>query len=305
MTLFDDILLNSGNLWEILIKIAIAVIILSSFCLAFRRFLKFNSEDNKKNKELAFSISLGAMIFGLAIIMSGMVFPKPSDDVILNTIAFSFLYGVLGVVLLLMSRLIFDSLAFPNISIKQEIEEGNIQAATIDAANIIAISLIINAAMRWTYHNSFEGILAVIIAYILSQILMILVTYMRVWFIKFKSKGVENFKHLLHEHNAALAFRFAGHRIGTGFIIAMSINMVLHDESILLQLYATWFVLFASALFLVEILEYLTSRIVFIGTDINKAITNNSINIGICLGMIYIAICFILYQLLPAVGWLV
>ena len=137
------------------------------------------------------------------------------------------LYGGAGIILMALTRIIFDKISLPKISIRDEILAGNIAIAIIDAGNVIATAIILYGVMAWAEVNTLDSMKLVAIAYVVSQLLLTLASLLRIKLFAIRNAG-KSLQEELHNHNIALALRFAGYRIGTAFAITAAYSMLVY-----------------------------------------------------------------------------
>ena len=127
----------------LILDFILAIIIFASL----RFFLGLISHVNT-TRELAirdnqaFGISLAGGVFSVAIVLAGAIYGEPVYTLIDSVIAVG-VYGIMGIILMGVTRLIFDRIALPKVSIADEILKGNVAAAVLDAGNMIANAIII------------------------------------------------------------------------------------------------------------------------------------------------------------------
>jgi uncharacterized membrane protein YjfL (UPF0719 family) len=170
-----------------------------------------------ENDNHAFGISLGGATAALAVVFAGVA----SGDIATNLLTeglYVLGYGVLGVVMLMGTRWIFDNIVFPKIDLKQMISQGNISAGILDAGNMIATAIIIFGVFAWSTGDWLSAIGVVVGMYLVTQLLLVLVSRYRVSLFAKRNEG-RFFRDAINEGNAALAIRFAGFQIGSALAI--------------------------------------------------------------------------------------
>ena len=184
-----------------------------------------------ENDNHAFGISLGGATAALAVVFAGVA----SGDIATNLITeglYVLGYGVLGVVMLILSLL---TIGFPQIDLKQMISQGNIAAGTLDAGNMIATAIIIFGVFAWSTGDWLSSIGVVVGMYLVTQLLLVLISRYRVNLFAKRNKG-RFFRDAINEGNVALAIRFAGFQIGTALAISTSGNLVVFGSDLVLSI---------------------------------------------------------------------
>jgi len=245
------------------------------------------------------AISFSGMLIGVCFILIGttnaMVFAAEDSYTTQYTLAFA----LVGTALLFVNRYILDKIALPKLSLRRLLSENNLSIAIIDASHSIALAIILSHVMTWSVFSLDEGIIILLSAAILIELLLLGLTYYRKW--QLRHLSTHDFQELIKHHNTPIAIRFAGHRIGAAIIIALGVQMVQFDRSILNEVLLTWLVFSLLMLFIVEkLLKFVAYCIV--GSSENYHNLSN-ISAALFRAALYIAICLFMYQLLPAFGY--
>lgn len=285
---------NSVLLLNLLLVIAI---------FASVRFVSGSASHLNSSKELtekdnpAFGISVAGVVFAVAIILTGAIYGDPIYTMQESVISVG-LYGVIGTLLMVLARAIFNKIALPSLSIRSEIVKGNTAAGIIDAGNVIATAIIIRAMMMWVDANTIEGIVAILVGFVISQCLLAAATFIRIKILngKLTTKSIhDEFK----AGNVALALRFAGRKIGTAFAVASASNLLvfeLYDLPMLLLIWTGASIVMIAAL---SVLSYVANKIILAGirTD-DEVIKQRNIAMGAIQFAIYICLGLLLSELL-------
>lgn len=233
------------------------------------------------NDNHAFGVSLAGATLALAIMLIGVA----SGDVAasLGAEALSVLgYGVGGIVLLILARWIFDSLAFPKLDIKNGIKENNLAVGILDAGNMIATALILRGAMTWVEGVWLETVLALLGAFVASQLLLTLASRYRVLVFSQRNSG-RQFGDAVSAGNAALALRFAGFQAGAALAVSTAGSFVLFPiagGSAVLYALLWWLLVAAILLLLAVIMTIVLERVVLAGVSVSQEVDREA-NIGV------------------------
>lgn len=238
----------------------------------------------------AFGISLAGVVFGVTLVLSGVIPNSWTMDITEVAIAVA-VYGVIGIGLMVLTRVIFDRIAVPRISIRDEIIKGNSAAAIIDAGNVIAAALVIRAVMVWTPTNSLESLLDLLKLYVVSQVVLTIIALVHVRLFTMHGVDDRTLQDEIHGGNTALALRFSGRRIGIAFAITAASNIMVYELYSVDRLLLEW--AFVSVLFVVGVtlLSWLATRIILFGINVNDEVINQrNVALGAMQGTIYIAL---------------
>ena len=230
-----------------------------------------------ENDNHAFGISLGGAIAALAVVFAGVA----SGDIATNLITeglYVLGYGVLGVIMLMCTRWIFDNIVFPQIDLKQMISQGNVAAGILDAGNMIATAIIIFGVFAWSTGDWLSAIGVVVGMYLVTQLLLVLISRYRVNLFAKRNEG-RFFHDAINEGNAALAIRFAGFQIGTALAISTSGNLVVFGSDLVLSIVA-WAVVAFVLLIGVIVLTSLIEKVVLYGISVEQEVDREA-NYGV------------------------
>jgi uncharacterized membrane protein YjfL (UPF0719 family) len=238
----------------------------------------------------AFGISLAGVVFAVTLVLSGVIPNSWTMDVAEVGIAVA-VYGIVGIGLMALTRVIFDRIALPRISIREEIVKGNSAAAIIDAGNVIAAALVIRALMMWTPTTSLESLTDLLKLYLVSQVLLTAIAMVHVRLFTMHGIDDRTLQDEVHGGNTALALRLAGRRVGIAFAITAASNIMVYELYSVNRLLIEW--VGVSLLFVVglTILSWLATRIILFGMNVNDEVINQrNVALGAVQGTVYIAL---------------
>lgn len=257
------------------------------------------SELLAQQDNFAAGIALAGAIIAVAVLMMGVV-AGDTGTTYVEEITLMVSYGVVAMVFMSLTRIIFDKVGLRQLSIHDEIMQGNIAAGAVDAFNLIATAIIIRAAMFWVDGSTFLGLAVVAGIFILSQIILLLATLYRNAI--FNRRHKDNGKTLqgeIKQGNIALAIRFSGYRLGVALAITATSGIVLYDPNVLLYSVLAWavmaVVIFISQTILSIILRHILLPKVNIAEEVG---VQGNVAIGSIEAAIYISIGFTFVGLL-------
>lgn len=252
-----------------------------------------SSHDELTEKDnYAFGISIAGATLALAIMLMGVV----SGEVGMNPANEAFLmigYGALGLALMWITRKVFDHISLPEISIHNQIMQGNTAAALVDAGNMIATAIILRAVMIWVDSHSLLGLLLVIAGFLISQLLLLAATLYRryVYARRHGGHGVQN---EIEKGNIALALRFSGHRIGIALAVTAASGIVIYDENQVTSM-LTWAATATIMMIALTLLAFLTRKAILPKVDVATEVDEQgNVAIGAIEAAVYVAIGFLL-----------
>jgi len=296
MKIFEMLNLDSHYFIVLSVNLIAAFLLLISIKYISGWIANVNATDELKEKDnAAFGISIFAVMLSISIMMTGVV-SGDSDELLSNEIISVVAYGALGLLLMFVTRFVFDKVTMPNVSVQQEIKKGNMAIAIIDAGNVIATALIIRSIMMWIETEALEGIIFVCVGYIISQIVLLLATICRKKL--YNKNSTKKMHDSLIEGNMALAFRFSGYRIAVAFAITSASGIVPFLNEDMISTSILWVIISIIMIAVISILSLLAHKVIMKDIDNSAEIRDDSnIAIGLMDGGISICIALIVASL--------
>jgi uncharacterized membrane protein YjfL (UPF0719 family) len=237
----------------------------------------------------AYGITLAGALLAVAIMLTGVVSGEFATNLLSEFLSIT-TYGVLGVVIMWLTRILFDRFSFPDLSIHDEIKKGNTAASIIDAGNMLATALIVSSLMHWVDGAWQFEMMGLLIGYAFSQFILIIATKYRSYLYA-KNNQEKALHQAIEEDNIALALRFSGYRIGVSLAMTSASGVVIFSQAQMQSQLLIWFAV-AMVLFSVVTLSAIVfKRIIFMGADILTEVDKNkNIAVGCIEASIYIAL---------------
>lgn len=256
-----------------------------------------NASDELLRKDNpAFGISLAAATFAVTIMLSGTIYGSPENDLVDSVVAVG-LFGVLGIALMAVTRIVFEKITLADISLRDEIVKGNKAVAIADAGNVLAAAIIIRAVMIWVTVYSLDGVIALLGAYAVSQVILTTMTLIRMKVFGAIKNG-SRIQDELKNGNVAVALHFAGQKIGTAFAIAMAAQIVVYEQYDLVPILTAWFVASVAIILIWKMLSYVAERIILFRVNLYQEVfEQGNVAIGALRAVIYISMALLLSQL--------
>lgn len=254
------------------------------------------SDELLKKDNPAFGISLAAMTFALAIMLSGTIYGTQYDDANRSVIVAG-IFGIFGIAMMATTRIILSTVTLPRVSLREEIKKGNIAVAFADAGNVLAAAIIIRGVMGWVYIDSTDGMLTLAAVYGLSQIILTLMTILRM-----RVFGAINKGYCLQEEfnngNIALGLRFAGQKIGMAFALSTAAQLVAAEESDMVPVLMAWVFVSIVVILIWKALCFVAEKIILMKVDLNhEVLGQRNIAIGALQAVIYISLGLLISSL--------
>ena len=176
------------------------------------------TEEMAGKNNHAVGISLAGATAGIGIMLSGVVTGTFSST--LGAEALSMVvYAAVGLVLMWLTRLIFDKVSLPSFSVKDEIARGNNAVAIVDAGNMVATAVMVRAVMNWSEGALSSGLMAVAVGYVATQIILTLTTVYRIKLFRMRNREGAGFQDVVRAGNMAVAMRFVGFQVGVALAV--------------------------------------------------------------------------------------
>jgi len=209
----------------ITVDLVLAVGLIFVFRSLLGVFVGVNVKDELANKDnLAFGLSIAGGIAALCLVLGAAVGGEASAG--LTTEAINVLtYGIAGIVLLRCGVLINDKIFLSDFSVSEKIREKNIAVGTVQAANLIAVGILISSAVSWVEDETWHGLGGVVLVYFAGQIVLSGVTALRISIYKSRH-DTSSWQQAIGAGNTALAIRYAGQIIGTAIAASAMAGMV-------------------------------------------------------------------------------
>lgn len=281
----------------ILLNLLIVILLFTSLRFFSGAIAHINASDELLKKDNpAFGISLAGATFAVTIMLSGTIYGSPENDALYAILAVG-IFGILGIAMMALTRLIFDKITLPAVHLRDEIVKGNIAVAIADAGNVLAAAIIIRAVMVWVTVTSLEGALALVGGYAASQIILTAMTLIKRKMFEIVHKGT-NLQQELQNANAAVALRFAGKKIGTAFAIATAVRIVAYDEYNIVPILGAWFGASMIAVLSWAILCFIAQKMVLFRIDTaHEVVGQRNVAVGALQAVIYISIGLLISSL--------
>ena len=258
-------------IWAIVV-LDLAVAVAAICALRYLSGLLFGVDSRGELAEkdnLAFGLTLGGGAGAVALVLAAATAGDPAVDLAqeLGVVA---LYAVVGLVLLKAGMFINDWILFNELSLKQAISAGNTAAGTAQAANLVAIGVLVNGAIGYSDGGLADAVIAVVIVFFLAQFVLLAATRMRAGIYARRNAGAK-WQAAIAGGNTALGVRYAGHLVGTALAASSAGGMIAYvvpPESGMIVAYAAWLGLAIILAIVLLALSMLAQRVILHGIDV-------------------------------------
>jgi len=248
-----------------------------------RRFVLRDELVKKDNFALA--IAVAGYYFGLVIALGG-VLASDSEGWLIDVIEI-LIYGVFAILLLNISIIINDKIILRKFdNIKEIIDDQNVGTGVVEAANHIAVGMILYGAMSGDY----GGLISAAVFWILGQLVLIIAgeIYRRILPFDLHAE--------IERDNVAVGVAFAGVFIAIGNIIRIGAagNFVSWYDNI-----TTFFGFVIFGLIMLPVLRFVTDKVLLPGEKLSDELVNQerpNVGAGTIEAFAYIGASFL-------IGW--
>ncbi|MBL4606841.1 MAG: DUF350 domain-containing protein [Pseudomonadales bacterium] len=293
-------LLTSVDRWlftVLFIDLFIAVILIIALRFFYGLVANVHATNELAERDnFAFGLSFSGGVLALAFMLMGVLSGEAEDDLLTES-GMVLAYGVLGIILIKAGRLIQDKLVLTGISLQDEINKGNIAAAFVDMANILATGLVLRAVILWVESASVMGLGVVLIAFIFVQLLLALVTRARL-FIYEKRHPEGCLQEAFRSGNIAISLRYLGHLVGVALVMSAASGLIIYNEKQLAAAVAAWLMLTVLFSILLSLLAFISRKVILSGIDVVDEVDHQkNVAVGAIEGSIFIAIALVMLSL--------
>jgi len=234
------------------------------------------NDEIAKRDNFAFGISFAAGLAGLAIVLTGVTSGDFANSLFEEATQMAG-YGVLAIALIKAGHFFQDKVTLQKVSLHDEIVKGNVTAAFIEFGHIVTVAIVVRSALIWVLTEGWHGLPVVIAAFVVANIIMLLVSKYRVRL--FKRTG-DCLQQLILDDNLAVGIRYAGFLIGSGLAITAATGLAPYaaDNISLSLMYWAFFAVISVAIF--AVLQLITIKVILSGVDIADEVIRQK-NIGV------------------------
>ncbi|XPF93736.1 DUF350 domain-containing protein [Colwellia sp. RE-S-Sl-9] len=278
-TLIDITNLNQDLLIYLAIDISIAIILLGAMRFISGFTAKVNSTDElSKEDNFAFGISVAGSIAAMGIALSGAIMGESADSYLLEAIGM-LSYGLFGLILIKIGRIVHDRIALNQINKTEQIKAHNISVGIVDAAGAIATAIIIRAVLIWVNGLNISTFVAIAAGFVVSQAMLVMVTRIKEKQYANNNQG-DSMQEAFADGQTALAIRYAGQVISTALAVtAASYFLTYSSETLLTNLFG-WLVFSIVMTVLVSVLTTLAKKLILWGINLVEEVDQQH-NIGV------------------------
>ena len=275
-----------------LITLIINVVVCLAFVIPVRYVLAKHIGVDAKHEldtkdNFAFGVSIAGGVVGLAFMLTGVMSGESLDSFV-NEIASLLMYGVLGSVLLILGVLIQDKIVIRGVTLSQEIRNENLSAAIIVAVNMAVVGLVAKKTLTWVDSEGVAGLLPVICVFVVSQVVLALIAFLRMAVYKSRNKSnatnaidaPDTWSGAIKAGNVAIALRYAGQLLATGIAIMAASLLVDGEDLSLVNSVLYWFAYSIGISFVIWLAYRISLPLVLFKVDVVQEVDHQQ-NVGV------------------------
>ncbi|GHE84270.1 DUF350 domain-containing protein [Thalassotalea profundi] len=278
-TLFEITGLNLDLIIYLTIDISIAIALLGAMKVVSGISAQVNSTDElSKEDNFAFGISVAGSVAALGIVLTGAITGENAESYTMEAIGM-LTYGVLGLILIKIGRVIHDRVALNHLNKNEQIKARNISIGLVDAASTIATAIIIRAVLLWVHGLDIGTFIAIISGFIVSQAMLVLVTRIKEYQYA-KNNQNDSLQEALENGHVALGIRYAGQVISTALAVTAASYFLTYNPETLWTSLLAWLIFSIVMTILVSLLTTIAKYLILWGINLVEEVDHQS-NIGV------------------------
>jgi uncharacterized membrane protein YjfL (UPF0719 family) len=263
----------------LLIDLIIAVMMIAGLRFIAGLVAQVSSAEELASRDnYAFGVAMAGGTLALAVMLTGAVSGEPGATLLAEILSVA-AYGILGLILIWVGRLVQDKLVLPGVAIREQIGIGNLATAMVEVANTLAIGLVLRAVMLWVESDTWDGLVIVLVTFIITQLLLALVTKYRLMVYSRRHAGA-SLQEAFAAGNVALSLRFMGHILGVALALTAASGVVEYDRSNLFLAVGLWAGVTLLFSFLVSLLSIAARSVILWGINVVEEVDEQG-NVGI------------------------
>ncbi|WP_068544643.1 DUF350 domain-containing protein [Thalassotalea crassostreae] len=261
------------------IDVVIAILLLSAMRVINGLTAKVNTtEELAKEDNFAFGISVAGSISALGIVMTGAITGEAANSYELEAIGM-FSYGLFGLILIKIGRLVHDKLALNQLDKIKQIRERNVAVALVDAASVIATAIVIRAVLIWVEGLNLYTFIAITSGFIVSQVILILITRIRETHYA-RNNQKDSMQEAFCHGNVALALRYSGQIVSTALAVTAASYFLIYTPETIVENLVGWLVFGLVMTVVVSLLTAIAKRIILWGINLSEEVDRQH-NVGV------------------------
>ena len=278
-TLLEITALNANILLFLAVDLVIAIALLSAMRFVSGVSANVNTTDElAKQDNFAFGISVAGSIAALGIVLSGAITGETAESIAMEAIGMT-AYGILGLLLIKVGRLVHDKFALNQIDKTEHIKAANLTIGIVDAAGAIATAIVIRAVLMWVYGLDVNTLVAILSGFVVSQAMLVIATRIKERQYAKNNQG-DSMQEAFGNGQIALAIRYAGQMISTALAVTAASYFFSYSPETLVVNLLGWLLFGVIMTLLVAVLTFVAKKIILWGINLVEEVDQQH-NIGV------------------------
>jgi len=276
--LMESLANNSSLFGYLLIDMIVAILLLGGIRFTMGILGKIDTTDELSKKDnFAYGVSMAGGVAAMGIALSGAITGELAGSYTIELFGM-LVYGFIGLLLIKAGRYIHDKFALPQFNKQEQILQRNLSVGIVDGASVIATAIVVRAALIWVEGIDIQTFIALLSAWIVSQVMLVLITRIFEW--RFARHNGVTFQARLESGQLALAIRYSGYLISTAMSVTAASYFIIYDVQNIWSGILQWVLMSILLMIALTILTGLAKMIVLWGIDRREEVEDQE-NIGI------------------------
>ena len=279
MTFFNDFGLTLDLAIILAIDLSIAVILLALMRYLQGWSVRVNSRAELAERDnFAFGISTAGAVLALGIVLTGAITGEAANSYLVEAIGMT-AYGLFGLCLIKFGRFLHDKVALNEIDKNSQIINGNMSVAIVDAAAAIATAIIIRSVLMWAEDLTFDTFIAIFTAFLISQVMLVLLTRFREHQYAKRNQG-DSMQKALEQGQIAIAVRHSGYMIAMAFTFNAASHFIIYDPTAYFMNIVGWLTFSVIMLVALSMLLFIVKKLVLAQINLTDEVEKQH-NVGV------------------------
>ncbi|WP_144212818.1 DUF350 domain-containing protein [Shewanella donghaensis] len=279
MTFFNDFGLTLDLAIILAIDLTIAVILLALMRYLQGWSVRVNSRAELAERDnFAFGISTAGAVLALGIVLTGAITGEAANSYLVEAIGMT-AYGLFGLILIKFGRILHDKIALNEVDKNSQIINGNMSIAIVDAAAAIATAIIIRSVLMWAEDLTFDTFIAIFTAFLISQLMLVLLTRFREHQYAKRNQG-DSMQKALEQGQIAIAIRHSGYMIAMAFTFNAASHFIIYDPTAYFMNIVGWLTFSVIMLIALSMLLFIVKKLVLAQINLTDEVEKQH-NVGV------------------------
>ena len=166
--ILSQISLSGHDLTTMGLDLFLGLFILVLMRWAYSLWVRIDFREELARKDnFALGISIAGALLSIAMLITAVV--SSFTMMAYQQMAIKLIsYGLVGILLIKVGRVAHDRLVLSRFNKHDQIMQGNISIAFVDAAGAIAMALIVSSVLRWTRSIDINGLIAIASGFVVA-----------------------------------------------------------------------------------------------------------------------------------------